>query len=57
MSASANPDIVTDGLVLCLDASDRKSYSGNGTTWYDRSGNGTMERWLMVFRGHLKRVV
>ena len=40
MSASANPDIVTDGLVLCLDAGDRKSYSGSGTTWYDRSGNG-----------------
>jgi hypothetical protein len=40
MSAHANPNIVDDGLVLCLDASDRKSYSGNGTTWYDRSGNG-----------------
>ena len=25
MSASANPDIITDGLVLCLDAADRKS--------------------------------
>ena len=40
MSASANPDIVTDGLVLCLDAGDRKSYSGSGSIWYDRSGNG-----------------
>jgi hypothetical protein len=40
MSASANPDIVTDGLVLCLDAADKKSYSGSGTTWTDRSGNG-----------------
>jgi hypothetical protein len=27
-------------LVLCLDAGDKKSYSGSGTTWYDRSGNG-----------------
>jgi len=39
MSASANPDIVTDGLVLCLDAADSKSYGGSGTTWTDRSGN------------------
>ena len=40
MSAHANPDIVTDGLVLCLDAADKKSYPGSGTTWTDRSGNG-----------------
>ena|SRR5210317_401227 len=40
MSASANPDIVDDGLVLCLDAGDGKSYSGSGETWTDRSGNG-----------------
>lgn len=39
MSASANPDIVEDDLILCLDAGDPKSYSGSGTTWYDRSGN------------------
>ena len=39
MSAHANPDIIDDGLVLCLDAGDGKSYSGSGTTWYDRSGN------------------
>ena len=32
--------IVRDGLVLCLDAADRKSYPGTGTTWFDRSGNG-----------------
>lgn len=32
--------IVRDGLVLCLDAADRKSYPGTGTTWLDRSGNG-----------------
>lgn len=32
--------IVRDGLVLCLDAADRKSYPGSGTTWFDRSGNG-----------------
>ena len=31
---------VTDGLVLCLDAGNTKSYSGSGTTWNDLSGNG-----------------
>jgi hypothetical protein len=40
MSLSHSPKIVTNGLVLCLDASDKKSYPGTGTTWYDRSGNG-----------------
>jgi len=35
-----SPKIVTDGLVLCLDAGSPKSYSGSGTTWVDRSGNG-----------------
>ena len=28
--------IVTDGLVLCLDAADGVSYPGSGNTWYDR---------------------
>ena len=31
--------IITDGLVLCLDAADLKSYSGSGTLWRDRSPN------------------
>ena len=30
-----NSRIVTDGLVLCLDAGDKMSYPGAGTTWYD----------------------
>jgi hypothetical protein len=36
--------IVTDGLVLNLDAGNRKSYPGSGTIWYDRAGtnNGTL---------------
>ncbi len=33
------PNIVTDGLVLYLDAANTKSYPGSGTTWYDLSGN------------------
>ena len=40
MALAHSPKIVTDGLVLCLDAADPKSYSGSGSTWYDRSGNG-----------------
>ena len=35
-----SPNIVTDGLVLCLDAGDKVSYPGSGTTWSDLSGNG-----------------
>jgi hypothetical protein len=34
------PRIVTDGLVLCLDAADRNSYPLSGNIWYDLSGNG-----------------
>ena len=34
------PDIVTDGLVLALDAGSTRSYPGSGGTWYDLSGSG-----------------
>ena len=37
MALAHNPRIVTDGLVLCLDAANPKSYPGSGTTWYDLS--------------------
>ena len=40
MGIAYNPRIVTDGLVLCLDAGNTKSYSGSGTTWRDLSGKG-----------------
>jgi hypothetical protein len=40
MTVFGGPDIVTDGLVLHLDAANRKSYPGSGTSWYDLSGNG-----------------
>jgi len=33
------PSIITDNLVLHLDAADLNSYSGSGTTWADLSGN------------------
>ena len=40
MALHHNPRIVTDGLVLHLDAADRNSYPGSGTTFTDLSGNG-----------------
>jgi len=40
MGVYGGPDIVTDGLVLALDAGSTKSYSELGTTWTDLSGNG-----------------
>ena len=33
MSTSYSPKIVTDGLVLALDAANTKSYPGSGTVW------------------------
>ena len=39
MAFANGPRIVTDGLVLALDAADRNSYPGSGTTWFDVSGN------------------
>jgi hypothetical protein len=39
MSIKGGPNIVTDGLVLHLDAADKNSYPGSGSTWYDLSGN------------------
>lgn len=40
MGTNYNPRIVTNGLVLCLDAANPKSYPGSGTTWTDLSGRG-----------------
>jgi hypothetical protein len=38
MGVGYNPRIVTDGLVLCLDAANKRSYPGSGTTWTDKVG-------------------
>ena len=32
--------IVTNGLVMCLDAANIKSYPGSGNTWFDLTGTG-----------------
>lgn len=40
MAINYNPRIVTNGLITYLDAANKKSYPGSGSTWYDLSGNG-----------------
>jgi len=44
MGLAHSPKIITDGLVLALDAGNAKSYPGSGTTWTDLIGsnNGTL---------------
>jgi hypothetical protein len=39
MSTQYSPRVITDGLVLCLDAGSRESYSGAGTVWNELSNN------------------
>ena len=40
MGFSHQPNIITDGLVTALDASDKVSYGGSGTTWTDLTATG-----------------
>jgi len=40
MANNYGPKIVTDGLALCLDAGNTKSYSGSGTVWTNLMRNG-----------------
>ena len=40
MSLSHSPLIVRDGLVLCLDAANKRSYPGSGSSFVDLSNNG-----------------
>lgn len=39
MGVNYNPAIVTNGLIMYVDAANVKSYPGSGTTWFDMSGN------------------
>ena len=46
MGLSHSPRIVTDGLVFCVDAANKRSYPGAGTTWTDltaNKNNGTLQ--------------
>jgi len=40
MALAHSPKIITDGLVLCLDAGNTKSYPGSGTSIIDLTGSG-----------------
>ena len=40
MAPRYGPKISKDGLLLCVDAANTKSYPGTGTIWKDLSGNG-----------------
>jgi hypothetical protein len=45
MAFNYSPRIVRENLIIHLDAANRKSYSGSGTTWFDltgRNNNGTL---------------
>lgn len=39
MSVNYNPATPVDGLILCLDTANRRSYPGSGNTWFDISGS------------------
>jgi len=40
MSIATGSSIATSGLIFALDAANKKSYPGSGTSWTDISGNG-----------------
>ena len=39
MATNGGPNIIEDGLVFAVDAANKKSYPGSGTTWTDLAGN------------------
>ena len=54
MAVGYNPKIVTDGLVLALDAANLKSWGSSGATWQDMCGkgnNGTLTNGLLHSQG------
>jgi len=59
MSYSNGPTIVTNGLVLVLDAGDRNSYVSGSTTWRDLAGiyNGTLNNGPTFDTGSLGSIV
>jgi hypothetical protein len=60
MSFAHSPKIVTDGLVLSLDAGNTKSYVSGSTTWFDKSGfsnNGTLTNGPTFNTGSLGSIV
>jgi hypothetical protein len=59
MSFSNGPTVVTNGLVLSLDAGDRNSYVSGSTTWFDLAGtnNGTLTNGPTFNTGSLGSIV
>jgi hypothetical protein len=58
MGIAYNPKIVTNGLALCVDAANQKSYPGSGTTLTDLSGSGNTGTLVngVVFSGNNKGI-
>ena len=56
MAFHNNPRIVTDGLVLCLEANNSKSYPGSGNDWFDLTGHDDFfaNRVTNYSKGHLE---
>ena len=60
MATKYSPKMVTDGLVLSLDAANTKSYPKSGTTWADLSGNsntGTLTNGPTFSAGNMGSIV
>jgi hypothetical protein len=60
MGLAHSPSTVMNGLVLCLDAGNTKSYPGSGTTWTDLSGlgnTGTLTNGPTFSSGNLGSIV
>ena len=55
MGLAHSPSIITQNLVLCLDAGNIKSYPGSGTTWTDVIGgdNGTLTNGPTYSNGNI----
>lgn len=51
MAHHHSPKSVSTGLVLALDAANRKSYPGSGNVWYDMSGYGNHVTWQQAPTG------
>jgi hypothetical protein len=51
MTVNYNPRTVTDGLILALDAGNRKSYPGTGTVWTDLTNRNNVTLFNTTFIG------
>ena len=59
MASAAGPNIITDGLVLHLDAANTNSYPGSGTSWTDIGGkgnNGTLTNGATFNSGNMGHI-